>query len=148
MNQSQKVRVQNVLMTVGKAGQFHAVTYDKDSGLANDIDFTTAPVIAPVTCLANETASSFVSDRLHGREEIDKRQSWTFDLLLGFEHEVTLERFEESLIHAIIRIPRTAQFPDQVTLRLIQTSVQHPVTQQPSLGTQAKMQFQAVVSRS
>ena len=148
MNRSNKVRSQNKLIELAQAGRFFAVTYDKNTKKANDVDDTTDPVIAPASVLANEIQQNFSIDPLMGRKRILQRDSWVFQLLCTWDQEVTVEFFEKDLLDPLPRLPDDkANELEDVTLILNRTEVLHPPTQQAANGTAAKFTFEAVIGR-
>lgn len=150
IQQSQKIRIQNTLISRGKAGKFFAVSYAA-SGQQTQIDFLADPpvgTVSPASWVCNETSSQFGIDNQYGISRVDKRTTWTFDLLLDFNQEVNAEYFEELLIREpIILPPDKANGLRQVTLRLTRDVVTHPVMQQPSAGTKLRLAFTAEVGR-
>lgn len=135
-----RTRIQNYLMQLGKAFEFPTAKYDAQSGLVQVSD----DVIAKASsCLCNETSSTFSSDKNHGRAEVRQRSGWTFQLLLGFDVEVSLEEFEESLTVPVIRLPQdVSRGYSSIPIRLLRTSVDHPVQQESAGGSQVTMIFE------
>ncbi len=147
-NRSNRVRVQNELVTLAQAGKFFAVTYDKDTKLANPVDDTTDPVIAPASVLANEIQATFSIDPNMGRKRILRRDSWVFQLFCTWDQEITVEFFEDFLFDPLPRLPDDkANGLEDVTLILNRTEVNHPPQQSAANGTAAKFTFEAVVGR-
>lgn len=147
-NRANKVRVQNELITLAQTGRFFAVTYDKDTKLANPVDDTADPVIAPASVLANEIQGTFSIDPNMGRKQILRRDSWVFALLCGWDQEITVEFFEEFLLDPLPRLPDDkANGLEDVTLILNRTEVIHPPTQNAANGSSAKFTFEALVGR-
>lgn len=144
---TQRVRIQQELVQLGKAGTFPVVSYNPATGEPTDID--DAVVQAPASVLANEVAVSVSPDLPMGRRRVRRRETWTFELVLDFNCEVSLELFENSLLDRVHLIKRDA--PNglaQVELFWTRTEVSHPVQQQPSAGTSARLFFEASIGRS
>lgn len=139
MKPSQSIRIRRYLIDLAKTfAKFHVVEHDAD-GLPRTIDFDAvavgeSPFRTPGTVLCNETASTFARDTSHGRKMLDKRDAWTFDLILKFNVEVALEAFEDFLTFKPLVLPRTADL-DTVFLSLTNASPEHPTTHQSSNGT-------------
>lgn len=147
-NRANKVRIQNKLITLAQAGKFFAVTYDKDTKLANPVDDTSDPVIAPASVLANEIQGTFSIDPNMGRKKIIRRDSWVFQLLCNWDQEITVEFFEEDLLDPLPRLnDDKVNGLEDVTLILNRTEVVHPPTQQAANGSAAKFTFEAVIGR-
>lgn len=147
-NRSNKVRIQNKLITLAQAGRFFAVSYDKDTKLANPVDDTADPVIAPASVLANEIQQTFGIDPNMGRKQIGRRDSWVFQLFCSWDQEITVEFFEEDLLDPLARLnDDKANGLEDVTLILNRTEVNHPPQQNAANGTAAKFTFEAVIGR-
>jgi hypothetical protein len=145
---SQRVRIQNHLRDVAMAGDFFAVVYDKDTGLAADIDFnaTDALIVRPKTALANEISSSIAEDANMGRRVQRRRQEWMFQLHLAFDREVSLEAFEQYLMDNPPILPRTDQF-SPASIYLTSCSYDHPPQQGAANGTRATLTFAVTLGR-
>lgn len=146
-NTVEKVRIQNALIALGQAGPFYALTYDKTTKLANDIDTGVAtPVTAPWVA-ANEIQSEFGIDPRHGRDRKLKRLTWSWILICRFNEEVTAEEAEKLWLNSPSILARTAQFPGQVTLDLLRTTYTHPTKHESHSGSQFDFTFEARLSR-
>ena len=147
-NRANKVRIQNQLITLAQAGRFFAVTYDKTTKLANPVDDTSDPVIAPASVLSNEIQGTFSIDPNMGRRKILRRDSWVFQLLCNWDQEITVEFFEEDLLDPLPRLndDKVNELED-VTLILNRTEVVHPPQQNAANGSAAKFTFEAIVGR-
>lgn len=149
---SQRIRIQQTLVAYAKNYQFPIVFYEADgsprsisqSGIGAQTPVRTPTL--PVLC--NEIQSVFEQDPQYRRNDIQTRQQWTFALRLKFDQEVLIERFEEGLLANPIIIDRdvVAGLP-LVTLRLVQSEVQHPVQQQGATGTIVEFTFEAEQGR-
>ena len=146
-NTNEKVRVLNALIQLGLAGPFYAVTYDKATKLANDIDEATAPSITPAHVASNEISSGFEVDSRRGGHYAQQRVGWTWLLVVTFNQEVTSHRAEEDWMETPLVLPKTADFPGTVTLLLGPINYVHPTKQQPSSGSRLEYSFEALVSR-
>ncbi len=147
-NKSNKVRIQNKLIALAKAGRFFKVTYDKNTGLANDVDPGVDTIQPPASVLANEIQQTFGIDSRHGRKQILRRDSWVFQVLVQWQSEVTVEFFEEDLLDPIpILDDDKVNNLEDATLLLNRTEVVHPPTQSSANGSQAKFTFEAVIGR-
>lgn len=141
-----KLRIQNAIVTMVKAGLFYQVTYNKTTDLANDIDTTTAPVIAPKSVQCNEVESGIGVDQKYGQDLKLERKSWVFHCFATFNVEITDEVFIQSLMDAI---PFYAADNAFKSFKLILLSVQsdHPVKQSGG-GSEVKYTFQAQLGRN
>jgi hypothetical protein len=140
---SDVVRVQNALVSAAMSGLFYKRQYDKDTKLV-----TLGASVLPAEALVNETSSTFVvgSNR---RRLVRQRATWTFDLILGFNVEVTCEAFEQRLLDKPIRV-KVVKLPDvqlqryaSIILELVSAAPTHPVQQNGTRGTRVTYTFQA-----
>lgn len=147
-NNSNKVRIQNKIIALAKAGRFFKVTYDPVTGLANDVNSGTDAVQPPASALANEIQQNFSIDSQMGRKRILRRDSWVFQLLCRWDSEVTVEFFEKDLLDPLPTLPDDEALGlEDVTLLLNRTEVEHPPTQNSANGSAAKFTFEAVIGR-
>lgn len=138
--------IQNHLRTLAKEGTFYCVSYDPETGDALQIDPNESETLAPQQALCNEVSSAFEIDTRQGRDRIQRRSSWQFELLLGFSSEVSLEDFEQALMAEPPVVPEKNGHK-QIRCELVSADYQHPVQQQPSTGTQARYVFEAIQKR-
>ena len=139
MADSQRTRIQNLLVSTAKAGTFNPVSYT--AGVASIDDESS---IAPAAAIANEINASFEDDRAQMDDVNRKRKSWQFELHLAWNQEVDLSRFEKSITVPVLRLlPDTDNGFGNVFLRLQSAKYEHPVQQQSSMGSKAKMIFNA-----
>jgi len=124
----QRLRIQAALREAGNV-PFFAVRY------ANGIPSASGETVYPASVLVNETGGSFAVDSNNGRTYSQYRTSWTFELHLKFDREVSLEKFERSLMDNPIVLPK-GSFP-RVFVLLARAQVQHPRQQETSQGTEA-----------
>ena len=146
-NTVEKIRIQNALIVLGQTGLFYAVTYDPTTKLAAAIDTTTASVVTPPWVIANEIQAEFGLDSKHGRGRQLKKLSWSWILICRFDSETTGDRAEQAWLNSPPVLPRTADFPGQVTLDLLRTTYTHPTTQSSHSGSQLEFTFEARLSR-
>lgn len=132
-------RISDALIAKAKAAQWVSVTYDDDGNMVQ------GATVLPKSVLTNETQGTFDIDKRHGQSFRDKRTLWRWELLVCFDEQVILERFEDDCTCNPIYIPRdTANGIDTpLLLRLRSTEAQHPPQNQPSNGTEAKFTFDA-----
>lgn len=143
-----KQRIQNALYDLAVAGVFYAVEYVPGTSKQVDIDPTTALVVPPDSTRSNEISGSFTDDQEYGRSRILKQVGWTWALYLEWQNkEVTLEYFLESLTKKLPFLPKTDVFRS-VTLKLLKYDVDHPVHQDCSTGTSAKIMFNVELGRA
>ena len=131
-----KLRVQNKILKLAKAGDYYGVKYDKESGLA----MRSASKISPKAVYCNEVASDFGTAERHRRTFKNERKTWTFELKLGFSGEVDISDFEDFF----------AEDPPMMTdprarLNLVNTQIAHPPVKDPSTGTVATLTIEADV---
>lgn len=141
---SLKDRITCALLEAARAGEFYIVERNPNTGYTS----TGLSVKAEsIEALTNEIFADFDTARRHRRTFMDERQTWTWQLILGFNREVNLTQFERSLTDRPRVIPRDVSlgFP-QVTLRLRETLYDHPVQQEGSQGTRAVLTFRADVA--
>src|SRR6266581_3938425 len=90
-------------MDLAKDTYFPRVQYDTATGKAT---YAAGEGIKPATCVCNETNSDFAKDPKYGRHEALKRTRWTFDLIMAFAAEVSLEKWEQDVL---LPVPRQAK---------------------------------------
>lgn len=146
-NTVEKIRVHNALVQLGLAGPYYAVTYDPATKLAQDVDEAVDPTVVPASCQANEITSRWEKDQRHGRNLVLERTSWVWALIVKFNQEVTAWRAEETWAGSPLILPRDANFPTQVTLKLIGATYQHPIKQGSHNGSLIEFNFEARRSR-
>jgi len=134
----QRTRIQNELMSVAKAFDFVTAAYD-DAGAASASDTDT---VNPETAFANEIASVYEQDPKYMIGVRRKKTNWRFILILKFNVEVILEDFEDYLRENPPRLDKDGDLPP-VRLDIENVEVDHPVTQTPGRGTEAKIEFTA-----
>lgn len=145
---SQRIRIQQEIRTIVLGGTFYQVFYNA-GGAPKDI-LDAAPSCVPDSVRCNEIESQFGEDKKNGRDYILARPSWVFEVFVEWNNkEVLLEAFEEFLSRPPI-IPALSESFKQVTVVLLNTVVNHPVTGANgiSTGTQAKFTVRAVLGRS
>ncbi len=149
---SQRVRIQNFLISLVRDSlDFFAVTYNATAEAnpfeANEPDFGTP--ITPASVLCNEQASTFDVDERKGRSLAGDRLTWDFEIKVGFDEEVTFEKFEERLAENPPFLPKDAsEGLRQVRFFLQRTEVIHPVKHEAHAGTKAKFFVTAEQSRN
>jgi hypothetical protein len=102
---------------------------------------------APMSKVSNEVRSTFTRHpRVNRRHDFQERDVWSWDLILQFHREVSLELFERTLMGNPIAL---AEDPgsglEAVRLALVNSNYEHPTEQQPSNGTKATYQLVAEV---
>ncbi len=144
---TQRVRVQTLIIDTIRAANFHEIKYNDDH-TPIEIDILTADVVPPASVKSNEIQSIFEPDTAYGDGWRTKRSGWTFEALVEFDVEVTLERFERAMMQTPLKLaPDAANGLEAVIIAMTQTNVSHPVTQQPETGTQVRFVFE-VISRN
>lgn len=139
-----KDRITCALLDAAREGEFYVVERNPNTGCTS----TGLSVKADsIEALTNEIFADFDTARRHRRTFMDERQTWTWQLILGFNTEVNISKFEDGLTRKPRVIPRdlVLGFP-QVTLRLRETLYDHPVQQEGSQGTRAVLTFRADVA--
>lgn len=145
---SLKARIQNAILSLVKGGTFYRVLYNPTTGLVEPFDLNSAAKITPSFVAANEIQSTFSVDKQYGRHLALKKTTWSFEALVTFDVEVTLEYFERSVCSQPPTVSRNDEAGDpQVRLVLLRTSPIHPVQQQSSNGTQVRLAFEAILER-
>jgi hypothetical protein len=139
-------RIRNALTGAAKSGTFYKKVIDPTTGNAST-GTETEDEVEPDYAHANEVHSTFITGK-NRRTLSDDRDTWTWELRLGFPCEVALELFEEEVTVTPIALPRDpdAGFDRQVILRLRDARPTHPPEQQPSTGTRVTYTFEATLS--
>lgn len=167
----ERLRVQNAIIAAALAGSFFVVTYDKDSKEGAygqdpgsfDAEHTQAgpfgasvalvappPTnalkrVKPASARCNETGAQFGTSR-NTRTLGHDRISWSFELLLEFNEEVTVEQFEQEMLNPLI-LPRDVDLGlRMITIRLVSSAYTHPARMQPNQGTRVTFRFEAELS--
>lgn len=121
-------RVRGAIVDLALAGPFYATTYP-DSGTVRARPQRGASV-SPQTCEVNEVSSSFVT--AHTRRVLARdRQEWSFELLLAFAQETSIEEWERRLTTRPVRIPEAIVSGETRTskagfLELVSCDYTHP----------------------
>ena len=137
---TQRTRIQNAIIALIQAGEFYKVTYDEETLLADDVDDTTQ--IAPEYVTANEIQATFEGDTQHTLSKKRTRATWSFQAIVRFNCQVTLELFEKALIDdpPVLAVDEANNLP-QATINLTITRPIHPVNSESSAGTEVRLSF-------
>lgn len=128
-------QIKNELYNLGIEGVFPRASYDAGLVSYNESD----PAI-PTSAIVRERAAEYnlpIRNRQTGQRE---RTSWTLDLILGFNCEVTSEPFESEVAQNVI-INATAT-EKQITLELQSVSYEQP----PQAGGSSRITFSFLAS--
>lgn len=142
---SQSDRIHQAIYEAFSNFDFPFVTYDPDSGLR-----TTSEVDgeAPSTILIREQQSSFEPAIGFRRQpRVQERTTWTWEAMIAFDNQVSLELFEETYTQTPLFLPRTVDHDQQVTITLSDSQYVHPPEHASSSGTRATLTFSASLSR-
>jgi hypothetical protein len=141
---SYKTAIQNALVNAADAGDFPSAVYSE----ARPSLLTLGASVGAASIEANEVRSTFDIDQRYGRALVQERTGWAWLLRLRFEQEVSLERFEQSLLESPITIARDVADgrPYQVRLLLDGVSYEHPPRGGSSNGTQVEYRLVADLS--
>lgn len=147
---SNKTRIQQALMALGRAGPYYQVNYAAGGSDPVQVETTGAtptPTQDPSSVACNEINCSFEVDQRYGRSEKRDRTVWTFNLICKFDREVTSEFAEEIWTDNPPTLPRDASNGlRQAVLQLTDAVYQHP-TRRGSSGTLVTFTFEARLSR-
>jgi len=113
--------IKNKLVLLGKEGVFPRASYKDDL-----VTYDVSDSATPTDCSARERASDFNVPRRNRQKGQRERTSWTFDLILRFNCEVTSEPFEEEMAKNTIISFTTAEGLNQITLELTNVGYEHP----------------------
>lgn len=138
-----RIRIQNKLVELAKAGPFYPVSYANGDSSAN-----TAQTVAPSSAIANEVSASFSQAVRNRMRDMRERTEWQFQLLIGFDQEVVCEAFERALTDNPVKLLRDPNnsLKQQVTLELRDAEYRHPVQQEGRTGTFVTYTFEARLS--
>jgi len=136
-----KEAIHNVLVQTAYAGTFPEAIYSKER--PSLLSEGTAQAVKSAE--TNEVRGAFGIDTEYGREFRQERQGWAWLLIIRFDTEVTLERFEKSLLENPLFL---AQDPSDdrdhaVHILLEDASYEHPPRGGASNGTQVTYRFVA-----
>lgn len=135
-----RTEVQKALRTAALAGPFYPVTYADHVPVVAD---GVGEAVQPAAALANEIGGAFGLAERRGRGLAGERESWAFQLELGFNQEVLLDRFEEVCLETPIRVKPVGL--RTVLLFLQEKAVRHPRQNGPVGGTGVTYTFLAQV---
>lgn len=168
----ERLRIQNALISAAMSGTFFSVKYDTQTREASyaedpgsfDPEHTQvgpygvpaafiepAPTnalkrIAPTSVRCNEVGSQFGPSngtRTFGYDRI----SWSFEMILEFDGEVSIEQFEQDMTIKPMKLPRNVDLGlREVTLRLSSSTPTHPAMLQPNQGTRVTFRIEAELS--
>lgn len=124
--------------------QFPLITYNNASG---DLEVIEGTHQKPMSRVANEVRSAYTGHpKVQRRRDFQERAGWSWQLILQFHREVSLELFERALMDQPIFLKEDyGNELESVRLRMVDTVYDHPTEQQPSNGTKATYQFVAEV---
>lgn len=137
-----KARIMNALLALIQAGPFYPITYDPDTGEAS----LGVTGVSPKASYANSTHSEFDITVRNRQKLMLERSAWEWEVLAAFDQEVSFEDFEEKITEDPLVLPRTTEFPRQVTFLLKSTDEEHPTQQDSSSGSRVKFTFQVELS--
>lgn len=126
-------RIQNKLIDIGRAGPFYAVTFDANGKIAVTLSAPDTPVtVTPAEVLAMDLSSQYGLPERNRRTYRLDRQEWIWELRLGFNGAVYLERFEQTWAGNPLLLPadKTNSLRG-VSLELKSVGYVHPPAQGP-----------------
>lgn len=136
-----RIRIQNALVDRALSADFYPVRYDSETSHAE-------PVLSPVKpseALANEIDATFSRPPRYRRDFQISRETWSFQLILGFDCEVVLTAFEDSVMQNPPTVERDLENNvPLVLLELLEVEYEHRPQQSESAGTQVRYTFNAV----
>ena len=102
-----------------------------------------------VSATAHAESSDFIASRNHRGYRLD-RNGWAWKLEITFKGDVSLGRFERSLLESPPRVERDREAgrDQQVTLILTSAAYQPPPEGQPASGMRATFRFNAQLTPS
>ena len=135
-----KKLISDALTAAALAGEFISVTYDMAARI-----LLQGANVAPSSVETNELRAGFQIETRHGREFIDDRNAWTWELSLRFDQEVICERFEAALTRTPLVISRDPSngVDRAVILHLLSATYEHPPRGGASNGTEVSFRFSA-----
>lgn len=133
--------IQNAIVDYCKAATFLPVRYtEADGAVLGDTP------VAPSSVEANEVRSQFGQDPVHRQDYRHDILRWEWELLLGFNQEVSLTEFEAALNSAPICIPKGEDMPRTAKVQLEGADYSHPARMSASNGTKALYRFVVLLS--
>lgn len=147
-----RIEAQKKIRELCDEGPFFRVNYDTTTREPSVVVST--PInnvtdhVAPAGVEVNEISSGF-GEAMNRRGGVSlDRTTWQFQVMVEFNCEVLLERFEQAITARAPIVPRDPQngLDKQITLRLTQAGYQHPTRQEGSTGTRASYVFEAQIS--
>lgn len=142
---NQSDRIHNAIVGVMMGFSFPIVTYDRDTRLrtTSEIDGET-----PETMLIREQSSAFEDATGQRRTpRLRQRSDWSWEAVIAFDGQVSLELFEKTYSDTPLFLARTAELEDQVVIAIESVEYTHPPEQQSSSGTRATITFAVSLSR-
>lgn len=118
-------RIHNGIVMAISDGTFYAIAWDKDTGLIT-VDETVANEVAPASILVNEVRAAFDDFIRNRRSGGMERTGWRFEAHVKFEGPTSVEKFEQSVTHELLRLPANpASNLPQVDFRFVETRYDH-----------------------
>lgn len=138
--------IQNALVALAVNRSFPVVTYAVQAvgGAKSTSQLTT---VTPATVIAWQETQLFDEPRLRRRDGRQReRQGATWNLVLQFDRNVSLDEFETDVLASTPVVSRnpSAGVPHQIDLLLTDADYQNPMTQQPAQGSRVTYRFTAV----
>lgn len=139
MSKPHRTVIQNGLVTLAREHKFPTVLYS--DGLAQP-SRDEGSSLRPRTVLANEVLRTFDVDPRQGQRRALETLDWTFELLLAFDKEVSLDEFTDSLTTTIPQIGENTRLGVLPCFaELTGYEVEHPAQQDASSGTKVRFRF-------
>lgn len=138
----QSDRIHNAIYAAIATFNFPRVSYDPQTKVrtTNEGDTEKAE-----TVLVRESTSTFENAAAYRRTPLEReRIGWTWEAVVAFDNEVSLETFEEL---PPLFLARTPTLDQQVVITLDSVDYTHPPEQASSSGTRATLTFTASLSR-
>lgn len=137
----ERILIQSFLTNLVKGEDFPQVAYDKNTGLP----FLNGKT-EKASFLNNEIRCQYDVDRSYGRREVLRKTGWMIQCQVRFNGEVSLSGFEKMLMENPPLVPVEGNSPP-TRLHLASMTVDHPVQQQPDVGTRVVLVFTAIPGR-
>lgn len=95
------------------------------------------------TILVRPATVGFIESRTRkcgGR--LQQRTAWIWTALVHFDRQIDFDAFEDSLLHAPLRIARDESLDQQIDISLLDAVYEHPPEQEPSHGSRVTYRLQ------
>lgn len=138
------VDIRNLILDAICDAKWYRVAYNNSDGILRPQG--SIELCPPKTAIVNEVSSTRGVDRDYGRSRKTIKNSWTFEAIVEWPHEVTCDSGEETLGRGL-QLEPTDNYRAFV-VDLVSSSYQHPVALNGAKGSKALFTFNVRYGRN